>query len=165
MNQPWIYMCSPSRSPSRLPLHPIPLGLPSAPGPSACLNIHTLSILFLTQSWPFLSQDNGHGVRGPWTGFKYQWHKEAGNLTLPEMCCFLQGKWKEKAIKGNKMVAHPRVSFRDLNYHFGLPWWSSCSYWNLQALELVLHNRRVADARCKVHVQQQRPSVAKNNKK
>ena len=26
MNQPWIYMCSPSWSPSRLPLHPIPLG-------------------------------------------------------------------------------------------------------------------------------------------
>ena len=37
MNQPWIYMCSPSRSPSRLPLHPIPLGLPSAPALSTRL--------------------------------------------------------------------------------------------------------------------------------
>ena len=37
MKQPWVYMYSPSRSPSHLPLHPIPLGLPSAPGPSACL--------------------------------------------------------------------------------------------------------------------------------
>ena len=38
MNQSWIYMCSPSRSPPpHLPLHPIPLGLPSAPGPSTCL--------------------------------------------------------------------------------------------------------------------------------
>ena len=37
MNQPWIYMCSPSRSPPHLPLHPIPLGLPSAPGLSTCL--------------------------------------------------------------------------------------------------------------------------------
>ena len=37
MNQPWIYMYSPSRSPSHLPLHLIPLGLPSAPGPSTCL--------------------------------------------------------------------------------------------------------------------------------
>ena len=35
MKQPWVYMCSPSRSP--LTLHPLPLGLPSAPGPSACL--------------------------------------------------------------------------------------------------------------------------------
>ena len=34
MNQPWIYMCSPSWPPPHLPLHPIPLGLPSAPGPS-----------------------------------------------------------------------------------------------------------------------------------
>ena len=33
MNQPWIYMCSPSR----LPLHPIPLGLPTAPALSTCL--------------------------------------------------------------------------------------------------------------------------------
>ena len=39
MYQPWISMCSPSRSPSRLPPHPIPLGLPSAPA---------LSIYFLT---------------------------------------------------------------------------------------------------------------------
>ena len=37
MNQPWSYMHSPSRSPSHLPLPPIPLGLPSAPGPSTCL--------------------------------------------------------------------------------------------------------------------------------
>ena len=37
MNQPWIYMYSPSRSPLPHPLHPIPLGLPRAPGPSTCL--------------------------------------------------------------------------------------------------------------------------------
>ena len=30
-------MCSPSRTPSHLPLHPLPLGFPSAPGPRACL--------------------------------------------------------------------------------------------------------------------------------
>ena len=28
MKQPWVYMCSPSRSPPHLPLHRIPLGLP-----------------------------------------------------------------------------------------------------------------------------------------
>ena len=37
MKQPRVYMCSPSQSPSHLPLHPLPLGFPSAPGPSACL--------------------------------------------------------------------------------------------------------------------------------
>ena len=31
MNQPWMYMCSPSWTPSRLPPHPISQGLPSAP--------------------------------------------------------------------------------------------------------------------------------------
>ena len=31
MNQPWMYMCSPSRTPLHLPLHPIPQGHPSAP--------------------------------------------------------------------------------------------------------------------------------------
>ena len=31
MNQPWVYMCSPSWLPSHLPPHPIPLGHPSAP--------------------------------------------------------------------------------------------------------------------------------------
>ena len=35
MNQPWIYMCSPTLS--CLPLHPIPLGLPSAPALSTRL--------------------------------------------------------------------------------------------------------------------------------
>ena len=37
MNQPWIYMYSHPDPPSHLPLYPIPLGLPSAPGPSTCL--------------------------------------------------------------------------------------------------------------------------------
>ena len=37
MNQPWIYMYSPSQSPLPPPSPPIPLGLPSAPGPSTCL--------------------------------------------------------------------------------------------------------------------------------
>ena len=41
MNQPCIphvFTCSPHPTPpSHLPLHPIPLGLPSAPGPSTCL--------------------------------------------------------------------------------------------------------------------------------
>ena len=40
MNQPWVYMCSPFRSPPHThtpPSPPIPQGLPSAPGPSACL--------------------------------------------------------------------------------------------------------------------------------
>ena len=36
----WIshgFTCIPHPNPSHLPLHPIPLGLPSAPGPSTCL--------------------------------------------------------------------------------------------------------------------------------
>ena len=37
MNQRWIYMYSPSRYPLPPPFYPIPLGLPSAPGPSTCL--------------------------------------------------------------------------------------------------------------------------------
>ena len=36
MKQPWVYMCSPSRSPLPPPSPP-DLGLPSASGPSACL--------------------------------------------------------------------------------------------------------------------------------
>ena len=34
MNQPWVYMCSPSWTPSYFPSHPIPLDHPSAPVPS-----------------------------------------------------------------------------------------------------------------------------------
>ena len=30
MNQPWVYMCPPSRTPCHLPPHPIPLGCLSA---------------------------------------------------------------------------------------------------------------------------------------
>ena len=35
MSQPWVYMCSPSWTPSPLPPHPIPQGHPSAPARSA----------------------------------------------------------------------------------------------------------------------------------
>ena len=38
-NQPWIYMCSPSWTPSHLAPHPIPLGHPSAPALSTCLTL------------------------------------------------------------------------------------------------------------------------------
>ena len=39
MKQPRVYMCSPFQSPlpPPLPLHQLPLGFPSAPGPSTCL--------------------------------------------------------------------------------------------------------------------------------
>ena len=37
LNQPWVYMCSPSCPPSHLPPHPIPQGHPSAPALSTCL--------------------------------------------------------------------------------------------------------------------------------
>ena len=37
MKQPRVYMCSHPNPPSHLPLHPFPLGFPSAPGPSTCL--------------------------------------------------------------------------------------------------------------------------------
>ena len=43
MNQPWIYMCSPSRSPSRLHPHPNPQGLPSAPAPEHLCHASNLS--------------------------------------------------------------------------------------------------------------------------
>ena len=49
MNQPWIYKYSPSQPPSHLPLHPIPLGLPSAPGPSA----HFFQSTFYFLDWIF----------------------------------------------------------------------------------------------------------------
>ena len=48
MNLPWVYMCSPSGTPSHLPPHPIPLGRPSAPVPSTLY--HALNL-----DWRFVS--------------------------------------------------------------------------------------------------------------
>ena len=48
MNPPWVYMCSPSWTPSHLPPHPIPLGHPSAPAPSTLY--HALNL-----DWWFVS--------------------------------------------------------------------------------------------------------------
>ena len=42
MNQPRVYMCPPSQSPSLLPPHPIPLGCPSAPVLSALFHAWNL---------------------------------------------------------------------------------------------------------------------------
>ena len=48
MNQPWIYMYSPSRSPLPPPPHPIPLGLPSAPALSTVSCIQPGLVIPLT---------------------------------------------------------------------------------------------------------------------
>ena len=42
MNQPWLYMCPLSRTPSHIPPHPIPLSCPSAPAVSALLHASNL---------------------------------------------------------------------------------------------------------------------------
>ena len=43
MNQPWIYMCSPSWTLLHLPHHPVPLGHPGAPALNTLLNPCLLS--------------------------------------------------------------------------------------------------------------------------
>ena len=48
MNLPWVYMCSPSWTPSHLPPHPIPLGHPSAPAPSALYHASNLDWRFIS---------------------------------------------------------------------------------------------------------------------
>ena len=50
MNQPWVYMCSPSWTPSHLPPHPIPQGHPSAPALSTlshALNLDWQSVSYM----------------------------------------------------------------------------------------------------------------------
>ena len=37
LNPPWVYMCSPSWTPSQLPPHPIPLSHPNAPAQASCI--------------------------------------------------------------------------------------------------------------------------------
>ena len=51
MKHPWVYMCSPSRSPL-----PLPPGFPSAPGPSACLMHPTWAIRNTLKVRFFLSE-------------------------------------------------------------------------------------------------------------
>ena len=48
MNPPWVYMCSPSWTPSHLPPHPIPLGHPSAPAPSTLSHASNLDWRFVS---------------------------------------------------------------------------------------------------------------------
>ena len=48
MNPAWLYMCSPSWTPSHLPSHPIPLGHPSAPAPSALYHASNLDWRFIS---------------------------------------------------------------------------------------------------------------------
>ena len=43
MNQPWVYMCSPSWTPSHFPPHPIPQNHPSAPALSALCRASNLN--------------------------------------------------------------------------------------------------------------------------
>ena len=56
----WIshgFTCAPHPdSPSRLPLYPIPLGLPSAPGPGTCLMHPSRSILICLPWWAHQSE-------------------------------------------------------------------------------------------------------------
>ena len=48
LNLPWVYMCSPSWTPSYLPPHPIPLANPSAPAPSTLYPASNLDWRFVS---------------------------------------------------------------------------------------------------------------------
>ena len=48
MNLPWVYMCSPSWTPSHLLPHPIPLGHPSAPALSTLYHASNLDWRFVS---------------------------------------------------------------------------------------------------------------------
>ena len=86
MNQPWIYMCSPSWSPSHLPLDPIPLALPSAPGPSTCLMYPTWAG-DLFHPWWYTCFDGKRLLRVPWTA------RRSSQSILKEISpgCLLEG--------------------------------------------------------------------------
>ena len=48
MNLPWVYTCSPSRNPTRLPPHTIPLCHPSATAPSKLYHASNLDWRFVS---------------------------------------------------------------------------------------------------------------------
>ena len=56
MNSSWVYMCSPSWSPSHLPPHPIPLGHPSAPAPSTLHHTSNLNWWFVSHMIIYMFQ-------------------------------------------------------------------------------------------------------------
>ena len=56
MNPSWVYMCSPSWSPSHLPPHPIPLGHPSAPAPSTLHHTSNLNWWFVSHMIIYMFQ-------------------------------------------------------------------------------------------------------------
>ena len=56
MNQPWVYMCSPSCTPSHLPPRTIPLGHPSAPAPSILYHASTLDWRFVSHMILYMFQ-------------------------------------------------------------------------------------------------------------
>ena len=56
MNPPWVYMCSPSWTPSHFPPHTIPLGYPSAPAPSILYPASNLDWRFVSYMMLYMFQ-------------------------------------------------------------------------------------------------------------
>ena len=56
MNPAWLYMCSPSWTPSHLPSHPIPLGHPSAPAPNTLYHASNLDWRFVSHMIIYMFQ-------------------------------------------------------------------------------------------------------------
>ena len=56
MNLPWVYMHSPSWTPSQLPPHPIPLGHPSAPALSTLSHASNLDWWFISHMIIYMFQ-------------------------------------------------------------------------------------------------------------
>ena len=56
LNLPWVYMCSPSWTPSHLPPHPTPLGHPSAPAPSTLYHTSNLDWWFISHMIIYMFQ-------------------------------------------------------------------------------------------------------------
>ena len=56
MNPSWVYMCSPSWSPSHLPPYPIPLDHPSAPAPGTLYHESNLDWWFISHTIIYMFQ-------------------------------------------------------------------------------------------------------------
>ena len=119
MNQPWVYMCPPSWTPSHLPPHPIPLGHPSAPALSALSHALNLDTGNLEYSGSSLEDSTAFLFTSLEVGFCYCCHRVYVCIHIfseVSMCVYV--------IHCNKSVAFLRCNYPPPE----ISWWWEIIY-------------------------------------
>ena len=119
VNQPWVYMCSPSWTPSHLPPHPIPLGHPSSPVPSTLSHASNLDWQFVSHMIIYMFQCHSIPPSPSPREYKRLFYTSVSLLlSRIQGHCYHLSKFHIYVFSSVQLLSHVRL--------FATPWIAAC---------------------------------------